>query len=127
MQFSAHNATQLFTELKVLDFAGVDIDDAETPVDQLIAQLEQTLATLERVTSESLAGLEDTIVTMSFGNRTLDKRAIDSVQLISMPSLYVEEPCHPGKCTPCPIREKARCYCGKEEIEMGCGEGEGKE
>ncbi|KAI0336848.1 hypothetical protein GY45DRAFT_25326 [Cubamyces sp. BRFM 1775] len=37
------------------------------------------------------------------------------------------EACHPGKCKPCPIRELARCYCGKEEREMGCGEGEEKE
>ncbi|KAI0746900.1 hypothetical protein C8Q80DRAFT_804919 [Daedaleopsis nitida] len=38
-----------------------------------------------------------------------------------------QDPCHAGKCSPCPIREKARCYCGKEEREMGCGEGEEKD
>ena len=25
---------------------------------------------------------------------------------------------------PCQVREKARCYCGKEEQELGCGVGE---
>ena len=35
--------------------------------------------------------------------------------------------CHPGKCSPCPVREKARCYCGKVEKGLGCGEGEEKE
>ncbi|KAI0711295.1 hypothetical protein C8Q76DRAFT_623360 [Earliella scabrosa] len=38
-----------------------------------------------------------------------------------------QDVCHPGKCSPCPIREKARCYCGKEERELGCGEGDTKE
>ncbi|KAI1798103.1 hypothetical protein LXA43DRAFT_908743 [Ganoderma leucocontextum] len=38
-----------------------------------------------------------------------------------------QEICHPGKCSPCPIREAAQCYCGKVEKELGCGEGEEKE
>ncbi|KAI0635276.1 hypothetical protein C8Q77DRAFT_1054207 [Trametes polyzona] len=38
-----------------------------------------------------------------------------------------EDVCHPGKCKPCPVRELVRCYCGKEEKEVGCGEGEVKE
>ncbi|KZT10350.1 uncharacterized protein LAESUDRAFT_644605 [Laetiporus sulphureus 93-53] len=38
-----------------------------------------------------------------------------------------EEICHPGPCPPCKVRHKARCYCGKEERELGCGEGEEKE
>ncbi|KAI0360572.1 hypothetical protein OH77DRAFT_1470646 [Trametes cingulata] len=38
-----------------------------------------------------------------------------------------EDTCHPGKCKPCRIRVMARCYCGKEEKELGCGEGEEKE
>ncbi|KAI8986770.1 hypothetical protein BD414DRAFT_42500 [Trametes punicea] len=37
-----------------------------------------------------------------------------------------QDVCHPGKCKPCPVRQMARCYCGKEEREMGCGEGEMK-
>lgn len=35
-----------------------------------------------------------------------------------------EKVCHDGDCDPCAIREIARCWCGKEEKEVGCGEGE---
>ncbi|KAI0064980.1 hypothetical protein BV25DRAFT_1799680 [Artomyces pyxidatus] len=35
--------------------------------------------------------------------------------------------CHEGDCTPCQVREIARCWCGKEEKEMACGDGEVKE
>ncbi|KAH9918761.1 uncharacterized protein BXZ73DRAFT_52831 [Epithele typhae] len=38
-----------------------------------------------------------------------------------------QDVCHSGKCAPCPVRDKARCYCGKEEQELACGEGEEKE
>ncbi|TBU61184.1 hypothetical protein BD310DRAFT_1037442 [Dichomitus squalens] len=38
-----------------------------------------------------------------------------------------QEICHPGKCSPCLVRETARCYCGKVEKDLGCGEGEDKE
>ncbi|TFK41756.1 hypothetical protein BDQ12DRAFT_733207 [Crucibulum laeve] len=31
--------------------------------------------------------------------------------------------CHEGECGKCQVREMARCYCGKEEKEVGCGEG----
>ncbi|KZT20935.1 hypothetical protein NEOLEDRAFT_1244899 [Neolentinus lepideus HHB14362 ss-1] len=34
--------------------------------------------------------------------------------------------CHDGPCPPCVIKETTRCYCGKEERELGCGEGESK-
>ncbi|KAI0674405.1 hypothetical protein C8Q78DRAFT_966649 [Trametes maxima] len=37
-----------------------------------------------------------------------------------------ENACHPGKCKPCPVREEARCYCGKEAKQLACGEGEEK-
>ncbi|KAJ7293231.1 hypothetical protein C8J57DRAFT_1161770 [Mycena rebaudengoi] len=32
--------------------------------------------------------------------------------------------CHTDACGPCAVREQARCWCGKEEHEVGCGEGE---
>ena len=35
--------------------------------------------------------------------------------------------CHPGDCQPCMVKDNARCYCGKAERELGCGEGEEKE
>ncbi|OSX63454.1 hypothetical protein POSPLADRAFT_1139991 [Postia placenta MAD-698-R-SB12] len=38
-----------------------------------------------------------------------------------------EDVCHPGPCPPCKVRETGRCYCGKEERELGCGIGEEKE
>lgn len=38
-----------------------------------------------------------------------------------------QEICHPGKCSPCPIHETARCYCGKVEKTLSCGEGEEKD
>ncbi|KAI9063381.1 hypothetical protein FKP32DRAFT_707113 [Trametes sanguinea] len=38
-----------------------------------------------------------------------------------------QDVCHPGRCKPCPVRESVKCYCGKEEREMGCGEGEARE
>ncbi|KAF7350455.1 FKBP12-associated protein 1-like protein [Mycena venus] len=31
--------------------------------------------------------------------------------------------CHTDECDPCAVREVARCWCGKEEREIGCGEG----
>ncbi|TFK47511.1 hypothetical protein OE88DRAFT_1720598 [Heliocybe sulcata] len=34
--------------------------------------------------------------------------------------------CHDGPCPPCPVRDTTKCYCGKEERELGCGEGESK-
>ncbi|EPQ53520.1 hypothetical protein GLOTRDRAFT_45377 [Gloeophyllum trabeum ATCC 11539] len=37
-----------------------------------------------------------------------------------------ENTCHDGSCPPCPVKEIAKCYCGKEERELGCGEGETK-
>ena len=48
-------------------------------------------------------------------------------RMLSCGNHTCQDPCHPGKCSPCPIRETARCYCGKEERELGCGEGEPKE
>ncbi|KAL6303220.1 hypothetical protein BKA93DRAFT_788613 [Sparassis latifolia] len=38
-----------------------------------------------------------------------------------------EGTCHPGACKPCAVRVAVKCYCGKEEKEIGCGEGEEKE
>ncbi|KAJ7794575.1 hypothetical protein B0H14DRAFT_3556720, partial [Mycena olivaceomarginata] len=32
--------------------------------------------------------------------------------------------CHADTCDPFPVRETARCWCGKHEKEVGCGEGE---
>ncbi|KAI0827026.1 hypothetical protein BC628DRAFT_1319106 [Trametes gibbosa] len=37
-----------------------------------------------------------------------------------------EDACHSGRCKLCSVRVMARCYCGKEEKEIGCGEGEEK-
>jgi transcriptional repressor NF-X1 len=31
--------------------------------------------------------------------------------------------CHPGDCKACEVKKGARCYCGKEETDIGCGEG----
>ncbi|KAJ6590594.1 hypothetical protein DFH09DRAFT_1423405, partial [Mycena vulgaris] len=31
--------------------------------------------------------------------------------------------CHTDTCDPCAVRELATCWCGKEEREVGCGEG----
>ena len=35
-----------------------------------------------------------------------------------------ERVCHGGECSKCEVKEMARCWCGKEEREIGCGEGE---
>ena len=35
-----------------------------------------------------------------------------------------ERVCHSGECNKCEVKEMARCWCGKEEREIGCGEGE---
>lgn len=35
--------------------------------------------------------------------------------------------CHQGECKKCEVKDLVRCYCGKEEKEVPCGEGEGKE
>ncbi|EGO03328.1 hypothetical protein SERLA73DRAFT_46818, partial [Serpula lacrymans var. lacrymans S7.3] len=37
------------------------------------------------------------------------------------------ELCHEGDCAPCKITDMAKCYCGKVEQEMGCGEGQEQE
>ena len=34
-----------------------------------------------------------------------------------------ERVCHSGECYKCQVKEMARCWCGKEEKEIGCGEG----
>ncbi|KII84629.1 hypothetical protein PLICRDRAFT_117694 [Plicaturopsis crispa FD-325 SS-3] len=34
--------------------------------------------------------------------------------------------CHPGPCAPCDVTERAKCYCGKVERQVGCGDGEEK-
>jgi transcriptional repressor NF-X1 len=34
--------------------------------------------------------------------------------------------CHPGDCGPCEVKVASKCWCGKEERELGCGEGEPK-
>lgn len=33
-----------------------------------------------------------------------------------------ERPCHDGPCGPCPVRSAARCYCGKMEKDVLCGD-----
>ncbi|PCH44928.1 hypothetical protein WOLCODRAFT_105893 [Wolfiporia cocos MD-104 SS10] len=38
-----------------------------------------------------------------------------------------QEPCHPGPCPPCKVRETVRCYCGKTERDVPCGFGEEKQ
>ena len=35
--------------------------------------------------------------------------------------------CHPGECAKCGVKDLVRCYCGKVEKEVPCGEGEEKE
>ena len=35
--------------------------------------------------------------------------------------------CHAGDCEPCDVREVVKCYCGKGEREVPCGEGEARE
>ena len=37
-----------------------------------------------------------------------------------------EKVCHDGDCGSCAIREVVKCWCGKEEKEIGCGEGDAK-
>ena len=32
------------------------------------------------------------------------------------------QPCHPGACEPCEVVETGKCYCGKEEKTLACGE-----
>ncbi|KAF8800801.1 hypothetical protein BYT27DRAFT_7227305 [Phlegmacium glaucopus] len=34
-----------------------------------------------------------------------------------------ERVCRSGECNKCPVKDLARCRCGKEEKEIGCGEG----
>ncbi|CAL1709094.1 unnamed protein product [Somion occarium] len=34
-----------------------------------------------------------------------------------------EDVCHDGPCKPCPVTYVAKCYCGKEEKDLRCGEG----
>jgi transcriptional repressor NF-X1 len=32
--------------------------------------------------------------------------------------------CHDGPCPPCEVREQVQCYCGKDDKEVTCGQGE---
>ena len=34
-----------------------------------------------------------------------------------------ERVCHSGECDKCQVKDEARCWCGKEEKEIGCAEG----
>ena len=36
-------------------------------------------------------------------------------------------PCHAGSCAECPVIEASRCFCGKAEKPLKCGEGEEKD
>ncbi|KAH8097069.1 hypothetical protein BXZ70DRAFT_974531 [Cristinia sonorae] len=38
-----------------------------------------------------------------------------------------QDTCHDGPCQPCTVKDVAKCYCGKEEKEIACGEGDAKE
>ncbi|KZV76711.1 hypothetical protein PENSPDRAFT_731024 [Peniophora sp. CONT] len=38
-----------------------------------------------------------------------------------------QDTCHPGPCSPCVITEPARCYCGKSETELRCGQADDNE
>ncbi|KZT70504.1 hypothetical protein DAEQUDRAFT_708602 [Daedalea quercina L-15889] len=38
-----------------------------------------------------------------------------------------EEVCHPGQCGSCKVRDRVRCYCGREEKEVPCSDGEERE
>ena len=38
-----------------------------------------------------------------------------------------ERVCHSGECDKCHVNDMARCWCGKEEREIRCGEGDEKE
>ncbi|KAH9926706.1 uncharacterized protein B0H18DRAFT_1084937 [Fomitopsis serialis] len=38
-----------------------------------------------------------------------------------------EDVCHPGPCEACKVRDLVRCYCGREEKEVPCGDGEEKQ
>ncbi|KAK7437497.1 FKBP12-associated protein [Stygiomarasmius scandens] len=40
------------------------------------------------------------------------------------PAHVCTKPCHLGPCDACPERLKQKCWCGKEEREVPCGEGE---
>ncbi|KAI0037225.1 hypothetical protein K488DRAFT_39490 [Vararia minispora EC-137] len=40
---------------------------------------------------------------------------------------FCQDVCHDGDCAACPVRDAARCWCGKEERYMACGQGEEKE
>ncbi|KAI0264607.1 hypothetical protein BC834DRAFT_244398 [Gloeopeniophorella convolvens] len=35
-----------------------------------------------------------------------------------------QDVCHDGDCAPCPIKVLSRCWCGKVQKELGCGEGD---
>ncbi|KAI0042826.1 hypothetical protein FA95DRAFT_1499565 [Auriscalpium vulgare] len=48
-------------------------------------------------------------------------------KMLSCSNHACQDVCHPGECTPCTVREVVRCWCGKEEKELACGEGEVKE
>ena len=34
--------------------------------------------------------------------------------------------CHPGECLPCDLQVESKCYCGRVELTLKCGEGEEK-
>src|ERR1700733_3998784 len=45
-------------------------------------------------------------------------------RMLSCQKHTCEKVCHDGDCGNCPIREITKCWCGKEEKEVGCAEGE---
>lgn len=44
-------------------------------------------------------------------------------RMLSCQKHTCEKVCHDGECGDCAVREIAKCWCGKEEQEIGCGEG----
>jgi len=38
-----------------------------------------------------------------------------------------KEICHGGPCTPCAVKQTARCWCGKSDMELDCGAGDDRD
>ncbi|KAK7019052.1 FKBP12-associated protein 1-like protein [Favolaschia claudopus] len=77
-----------------------------------------------RITTDVKCGCsKGTVLALRCGETNISCGAVCGRQL-SCGKHSCERECHTDECTPCTVRETAQCYCGKEEREIGCGEGE---
>lgn len=88
MQFCTYNAVQLLIDLGIVKKEeGLDIDEEEHSLEDLLARVEQTLKLLEEATPDKFAGKDEVEVDVFLGRFSVKRDALTYVHEISLPSL----------------------------------------